>query len=139
MSEDNKLIVYRAIEEVYSKGNVEAVEEIYAPDYVFHWTFGPNVHGPQGVKDSVNRRRAVLPDVTMIVEDQIAEGDKVVTRWTVRDTRQGEGRSAPPNGDRVMMSGILIDRIAEDKIQESWAEEAWTEEAGVALRLRIAN
>jgi predicted ester cyclase len=140
LSEDNKLIVYRAIEEVYNKGNLEAVKEIYAPDYVFHWSFGPKVHGSKAVKDMVNRRRAVMPNVTMIVEDQIAEGDKVVTRWTVRDTRQGEVKSAPPDGDQVTMTGILIDRVAGHKIQESWGEEAWDVMGiRVAMGIRIVN
>jgi predicted ester cyclase len=123
--ERNKAIVRRAIEEIYNSNSLAVVNEIYAPDYIFHRTFGPQVYGPEGVKELVNRRRAVLPNATITIEDQIADANKVVTRWTVRDPHQRETAGHPPDGDQVTAAGILIDRIAGDKIQESWAEEGW--------------
>jgi predicted ester cyclase len=125
-TEKNKALVRRAIEEVYNQNSLVVVDEIYAPNYVLHHTFGPEVHGPEGVKELANMRRAVFAnDVTITIEDQIAEADKVVTRWTVRGAHQGETAESPPNSDQGIATGMLIDRIARDsdKIEESWAEE----------------
>jgi hypothetical protein len=66
--EKNKAIVRRAIEEIYNKNSLAVVNEIYAPDYVFHPTFGPKVYNPEGVKELVERRRAVLPNATITLD-----------------------------------------------------------------------
>jgi predicted ester cyclase len=123
-TETKKALVRRVIEEVYNRNSLEAVDETYAADYVFHPAFGPEVHGLEGVKDLVNRRREVFPEVTLTIEDQIAEADKVVTRWTVRDAYQRETAGSLPNSDQSMASGIIIDRIEDHRIKESWGEES---------------
>jgi predicted ester cyclase len=122
--EKSKEIVRRAIEEIYNKNNTAEVDENYADGYVFHCTTGPEIHSPEGVKELIQRRRAVLPNATITIEDQVAEADKVVTRWTMRDAQQQQS-AVPANGDQVTAAGILIDRIADGKIQESWGEENW--------------
>jgi predicted ester cyclase len=116
--------VRRAIEEIYNKNNTAEVDEIYADGYVFHCTTGPKIHSPEGVKELIQRRRAVLPNAIITIEDQVAEADKVVTRWMMRDAQQ-QHSAVPANGDQVTAAGILIDRIADGKIQESWGEENW--------------
>ena len=65
--------------------------------------------------------RGALPDLLMTVEDLIAEGDKVVTRWTARGTHQGELMGIPPSGNRVEVTGISVDRIEGGKFVEGWA------------------
>jgi steroid delta-isomerase-like uncharacterized protein len=76
------------------------------------------------VKDNIVWFGNAFPDLSCTVEDQVAEGDKVVSRWTLRGTHQGEFFGVPASGKRVEMSGIQVDRFAEEsgKIVEEWAE-----------------
>lgn len=76
---------------------------------------------PEGYKQFVTISRSALPDFHTTVEDIIAEGDKVVQRFTARDTHKGEFMGIPPTGKQVTMTGIAIDRIAGSKIVENWA------------------
>jgi SnoaL-like polyketide cyclase len=71
--EKSKEIVRRAIEEIYNKNNTAEVDEIYADGYVFHCTTGPKIHSSEGVKELIQRRRAVLPNAIITIEDQVAE------------------------------------------------------------------
>jgi hypothetical protein len=64
--------------------------------------------------------RSAFPDTVITVEDQIAEGDDVVTRWTGRGTHQGELFGVPPTDNRVEVTGITVDRFSGDKFAESW-------------------
>jgi steroid delta-isomerase-like uncharacterized protein len=66
--------------------------------------------------------RQAFPDLQIKIEDQIAERDKVVTRWTARGTHQGEFAGIPPTGKQVVMTGIDIDRIANGKLVECWTK-----------------
>jgi steroid delta-isomerase-like uncharacterized protein len=68
----------------------------------------------------VNLYHGAFPDAQITVEDQIAEGDKVVTRWTGRGTHQGEFMGVPPSGNRVEIAGMTLDRFSRGKIAESW-------------------
>jgi predicted ester cyclase len=77
--------------------------------------------GPEGDKHAVNLYHSAFPDVQITVEDQIAEGDKVVTRWTGRGTHQGEFMGVPPSDNRVEITGITINRVSEGKLAEAWA------------------
>jgi predicted ester cyclase len=77
-------------------------------DYVLHGA--PEVRGPEGMKHFVTMYRTAFPDYTCTVEDQVAEGDKVVTRWTVRGTQHGELMGIPPTGRQVTLPGVVIDR-----------------------------
>jgi steroid delta-isomerase-like uncharacterized protein len=68
----------------------------------------------------VNLYHGAFPDAQITVEDQIAEGDKVITRWTGRGTYQGEFTGVPPSGNRVETAGMTIDRFSGGKIAETW-------------------
>jgi hypothetical protein len=76
--EKSKEIVRRAIEEIYNRNNTTEVDEIYADGYVFHRTTGPEIHSPEGVKELIERRQAVLPNATITIEDQVAEADNLL-------------------------------------------------------------
>jgi predicted ester cyclase len=104
-TEENKAVVRREIEEVFNHtGNLDAGDEIYDPDYVGH---DPTTGEIRGVEATI--------------EDQIAEGDKVVTRFTARGTHQGETEAfGPPTGNRIEVTGITIERFAEGKVVEDW-------------------
>jgi predicted ester cyclase len=78
------------------------------------------VHGPEGIRRYVTAYRVAFPNLEVDVEDQLAEEDKVVTRWTVRGTHSGEFLGLAPTGDEVTVSGIEFDRIAGGRIDEAW-------------------
>jgi steroid delta-isomerase-like uncharacterized protein len=122
-AQENKSVVRREFEEIFSQGgNLDAAQEIYAPDYVGHEpTFG-DVHGVEGAKQFAATFRQAFPDVQTTMEDQLAEGDKVVTRFTARGTHQGESEDfGPPTGNRIEVTGITFERFSEEgKIVEDW-------------------
>ncbi len=78
------------------------------------------MHGPEGIKRYVTAYRAAFPNLEVAVEDQLAEEDKVVTRWTVRGTHSGEFLGLAPTGNEVTVSGIEFDRIVGGRIDEAW-------------------
>jgi steroid delta-isomerase-like uncharacterized protein len=119
MSEENKALPRRLLEEVWNKGNLNIIDELAAPDFVDHEPASPEeAHGPEGVRQFVEMYRSAFPDVQLTVDDQVAEGDMVVTRWTARDTHQGELMGIPPSGNRVEVTGISIDRFEGGKMVE---------------------
>ena len=118
-TEDNKALVRRAIEEVWNQKNLAIVDELGAADYVFH---NPTMktHGLEQYKQLVTMYFSAFPDVHITIEDQIAEGDKVVTRWTARGTHQGAFMGIPPTGKQAVLTGITIDRFEKGKAVETW-------------------
>jgi steroid delta-isomerase-like uncharacterized protein len=119
MSEQNKAFVRGLIEEVIGQGNFSLVEELVAPDYIGH-SASPELNTREGHKQFLMALRRAFPDLRITIEDQITEGDKVVTRWTARGTHQSEFMGIPPTGKQVVMSGIDIDRMANGKLVECW-------------------
>lgn len=111
----------RFFEEVFSEGKLDLVDELVAPDYVGHPS-GPEapVHGPAGVKEYVGHLRTGVPDLTVIVEDQLADADRVATRWTARGTHDGELMGIDATGRTATVSGITIQRIRDGQIAEGW-------------------
>lgn len=120
-TEANKAIVRRFIDEVFNEGKLAALAEVVDRDYIMHGT-GTEVRGHQGMQDFVTKYRTALPDYHCTIEDQVAEGDKVVTRWTVRGTQRGELDGIPPTGKPVTLAGIVIDRIANGRMAETWQQ-----------------
>ncbi len=119
-TEENKAMVRRAVEEVFNKGNFAILDELFASDYVDHVAGAQEVRGPEGMKQFATTYRTAFPDLDITIEDQIAEGDKVVTRWTGRGTHQGELEGIPPTGKQATVTGIAIDRIVNGKVVETW-------------------
>jgi steroid delta-isomerase-like uncharacterized protein len=122
MSEENKAIARRALEEVFSgQGDLNVADELYAPNYAGHDPASPeDIRGPEGVKEFASMYRDAFPDVLMSVEDQVAEGDKVVTRWIASGTHQGDMMGIAPTGNRVTVAGTSVERIVDGKIEETW-------------------
>ena len=118
--EENKALARRGWEEIWNKGNLAIANEHYAPNYVAHMSGNPDMHGPEGHNQLVTMYRTAFPDLHFTVEDQIAEGDKVVNRVIARGTHQGELMGIPPTGKQITVTGITIDRIAGGKLEESW-------------------
>jgi steroid delta-isomerase-like uncharacterized protein len=135
MSEQNKILERRLIEEVWNRGNFAVVAELVASDYIGHSsTPADETHGREGYKQFHATLRKAFPDIHFTIEDQIVEGDKVVTRWTARGTHQGEFQGIPPTGKHGAITGISIDRIANDKVVECWTS---TDDLGLLQQLGV--
>lgn len=120
MSADtNKEIVRRLGVEPW-EGNVGVIDELVAPGYVGHDPAGPDQRGPEGVKEFVTGYLAAFPDGRITIDEQIAEGDVVASRWTGRGTHQGELMGIPATGKQVTVSGITISRVENGKVVEEW-------------------
>lgn len=117
MSEDNKALARRSWE---APTNPDIIDEVYAPDMVWHDP-GLEIRGAEEAKQFVAGYKSAFPDLSVTVEDEIAEGDKVVTRWTIRGTHQGETEDfGPATGKQMELKGISISRIHDGKIVEEW-------------------
>ncbi len=93
--------------------------EAYAPDCFMHAT-----EGDRSLEDDIKDTAlyfAAFPDIKATVEDMIAEGDKVVARWTMRGTHEGTVRDIPATGRQVTVKGVTIKRVASGKVVEEWA------------------
>ena len=121
-TEENKAIVRRWMEECYNQGNLAVADELIAPDYVNHSAPLGQVPGVEGEKQYATMIRSAYPDFHVAIEDQIAEGDKVVTRYTVRGTHEGEFMGIPPTDKQITVTGVHIHRIAGGKVVEGWSE-----------------
>ncbi len=123
MSEENKEKARRLLEEGFGQGKVEIVDEVLDPNFV---CYDPNseageVRGADTIKQEIEWFRNAVPDLTYTVEDQVAEGDKVVSRVRVRGTHQGETADfGPPTGRQFEQEGITIHLIEDGKIVEEW-------------------
>jgi len=119
-AEENKEIV-RRFWGVWEEGNIGLVDELVGPDYVNHSPGMPNQpQGPEGIKAIVNMFRAGMPDLRVVIEDVIAEGDKVMMRYRIEGTHEGELFGVPPTGRRVSIESITVERVSGRKIREHW-------------------
>jgi len=120
-TEENKALIRRFHEEVWSQGNLTVVDELCAPNFIYHTPTGP-IHGLEGFKQFVTMYRTAFPDLHIPIDDMIAEADKVVTRWTARGTHKGDLMGIPPTGKQVTITGILIGRFEGGKFVEGWID-----------------
>lgn len=121
-TEENKAVVRRELEELYNEGgNLDVAEEIYAPDFVGHDSTTGDIRGVEGAKQFAATMRRAFPDLTCTVEDQVAEGDKVVTRWSASGTHHGETEDlGPATGNLMKITGVSIERLSDARVAESW-------------------
>ena len=118
--ETNKAIMQR-VEEFWNTGNLAIADEIFASDFVWHNPVIPDSVNLESYKGFiVVVLHTEFPDFHLTVEDMVAEGDKVVMRWTATGTHLGEGAFGPPTGRQVTFTGMTISRFADGKIVESW-------------------
>jgi steroid delta-isomerase-like uncharacterized protein len=134
MSELNKTLARRWFEDLFSRGNLDVANEILSAEFIDHLTH-EDERGLEELKAYVTIYRAAFPDIQDTLEQIVAEGDKVVVRWTSRGTHQGEFMGAAPTGRHVTFTGMRLFRIAENKIAESWVnidERGLQEQLGTA-------
>jgi steroid delta-isomerase-like uncharacterized protein len=121
MSESNKAVVRRLIEEVWNKGHLQVADELIAPNSSHHDPSTPDVgRGPEGEKKRATHYRNAFHDLHMTVEDLFADGETVTARWTCRGNHKGELAGIAPTGKQVAITGITIVRFANGKITEGW-------------------
>ena len=119
-TEDNKALVRRFYEEVFNHKNMAGIDAFVAPNGIDHALPPGMPGGIEGSKQFIGMYLAAFPDLHITVEDQIAEADKVTTRWTARGTHQGELMGIPPTSKHVMVTGIDISRFEGGKSVEHW-------------------
>ena len=119
--EENKAIFRRYIEEVPNQGNLEIADEIF-DRYVSYQPDGSILQrGPEDVKRFIGEFHSAFQDFHCTIEDQIAQDDRVMTRWKIRGIHQGEFRGMAPTGEEIEINGIGIFRFSpEGKVVESW-------------------
>lgn len=117
----NKQVVRRFYEELWNRGNLDAADELVAPDYVRHdLRPGDAPPGAAGQKEVAEKFRSAFPDARLEVEALVAEGDLVAARWTIFGTHTGASGDVLPTGRSVRFSGVNFFRIADQKIAEIW-------------------
>ena len=120
--EENKALARREVEEIFSEGKLDVADEIYTSDFVdYDLVLPQTMNGPEEMKEYVRMYRSAFPDLRVILEEQVAEGNKVVNRWTARGTHQGEYMGISSTGKEVEFAGMHVSRIDEEgKIAENW-------------------
>jgi len=122
MATDNKELARRLYEELWNKRRLEAADELLSPDFVSHDPQSPTaLKGLEGYKHAVQCYFDAFPDLHFTIEDQICEGDRVVTRWTSTATHKGDLAGIPATGRRISNSGIICHRVKDGKFVESWS------------------
>src|SRR5215212_6750500 len=138
-AQENEALVRRYFEEVWGKGNLAAVDDFMAADYVEHTVPPVSRPGRDTLKQRVAMFHDAFPNMKRILHDIFAQGDRVVYRWSASGTHLGEWAGIPPTGLHMTTGGITIHRIAGDRCVEGWGsadvsrseeEQRWLSEGG---------
>ncbi len=120
-AEQNRANSRRFFDEVWNQGNLDVIDQLADPNIVGHEPVGGETRGREALRQFVSMYRTAFPDLRVTIEDQFAEGDKVVTRWSSRGTHKGELMGIAPTGKHVAgVTGIAIDRYSSGKFVEGW-------------------
>ena len=117
---ENKAVLRRFFEELFTDGKLDTADEIVTTDYVNHYPAPGETPGVEGVKQFVTMLRTAFPDIHFTVDDQVAEADTVTTRWTATGTHQAEFAGIPATVKPIRITAINIHRVTDGKIQEGW-------------------
>jgi steroid delta-isomerase-like uncharacterized protein len=118
-AEENKEFMNHFIEEVINKKNLNAANDLVSENFTEHVPFPGQEPGREGLKFALNSMFTGFPDMNWTVHEQIAEGDKVVTRFTWTGTHKGEFMGIPPTNKRVEVWGVVIDVVRNRLFSES--------------------
>jgi predicted ester cyclase len=119
---DNKAIVLRSESKLWSKGDLAVADQLYSPEFVCHFIIGPKWRGVEGIKEQVRQHRTSFPDWTERVDDIVAEGDRVVIRFTSTGTHRGTFAGIAPTDRKVTIQEMAIFRVVGGKIVEQWGQ-----------------
>ena len=121
MAQENSALIRRWFEEVWNKGRMEAIDEMASPDVIGH---GQAQHetdiGMAEFKPFVVALRSAFPDMKVVIDQTIEQGDKVVARWTSTMTHKGQFLGFAASGKKATVTGTSIQRIVNGKIVEGW-------------------
>ena len=123
MSKEGQSLIHRWFEEVWNKGREEAIDEMFAADGVAHGLADgkdQKLHGPEGFKPFFRKFREAFPDIQVIVEDCISEGDRIAARCTVRAKHTGDSLGVAATDKPVEFTGMTFIRMRDGKIVEGW-------------------
>jgi steroid delta-isomerase-like uncharacterized protein len=135
MSEQNKYLVRRAVEEIWNQQKYALLDEMVATDFVIHGgASSADIHGAEGARQFFTMLHRAFPDIHFTIDEQVAEGDRVVTHWTARGTHEGDFRGLPATGNRFKITAIDIDRIVDGKVVECWTN---MDELGLLQQLGV--
>jgi steroid delta-isomerase-like uncharacterized protein len=119
MSDKNRAVIRRLVDQFWNEKNSDVVDELFATDFVLH-NNGVSMTKNQALELLTNAREA-FPDLRLTLDDLIAEGDKIVLRWTWHGTHQRDLWGIPPTNRNATGTGITIYRFAGDRIVEEWS------------------
>ncbi len=116
---ENKTVVNRFVEEVINQGRLEQADELVVADFVELDPLPGQQPGREGLKEVICQMRAAFPDIHWVLSEQVAEGEKVVSRFTWCGTHRGTFFGVPATGKSINVKGVVIDRIVEGKMVDS--------------------
>ncbi len=119
---DARRLLLHYFDEVLNRKNLDAMEEIFAADVVYHSAGAPDINGLQALKAWVADYLNSVPDYKAAFKDSIAEGDRCMLRWSCKGTHRGVLFGLPPTGKRFTLSGMTVFRIQDGRVQEGWIE-----------------
>jgi len=135
MSPEETKAFGRRIVEALNTGNLPAIDEVFASNYVDRNPFPGTTPDRDGLKQGLTKFRAAFPDYRYTIEDEITAGDKLVHRLTARGTQKGEFQGVSPTGKQVNWTEIHIARVANGKVVEHWGIE---DQLGMMQQLGLA-
>ncbi len=133
-AEENKAVVRRLVEDLVNKGDLSVVDEIFATDFVNHSPATGTTSDREGIKQYITMVRSAFPDYHNIIEDLIAEGDRVVACVICRGTHRAEFMGIAPTGKSVAFSAVSIFRFAGGRVVERWNN---TDDLGLLQQLGV--
>ena len=133
MNETNGRVMERAFDEIMQRGNVDAIDQLFARDFTGHDTAG-GTFGREEFREGVLAMLSAFSDRQVEIADQVIAGDKVATRWQATGVHSGAFNGIPATGCHVRMTGISITRLAGGKIVETWEV---TDDAGLLRQLGV--
>jgi len=116
---DNKAVVCTFVEEVINQGRLDRADDLVVSEFVELDPLPGQRQGREGLKEIIGQMRTAFPDIHWIIEEMVAEDDKVVSRFTWSGTHHGEFLGIPATGRVVKVSGMVIDRLAAGKMADS--------------------
>jgi steroid delta-isomerase-like uncharacterized protein len=119
--EQNKAAIRKTMEEIWNKGKLDLIPELFTSDYVAHNQLGPDTKGHEGFRQMVASTRSAFPDYHCTIESLVAEGDKVVCFFTSTGTHTGAFAGVPATGKKTTSKAMFITTMKDGKSADTWA------------------
>ena len=120
MTEQNKAVYRRFIQEVFNEGRLDMLEQLLSPSYIYQDAPPGTPPNADGIRQVVTNARTAFPDLKVTIEDMVGEGDKICARLTTRGTHKGVFFDIPPTGKTISMKGLTMIHIVDGRMAASW-------------------